>query len=448
MLKLFLWLRYLRKIRMVLLSIGAVCLSVSLLIVVASLFSGFIEAFEQSAVELMGDAVLAAPVKFSKYPLFIDRLKQLEDVEAATAVLTGQGLLHLGRGNVRAVEICGIEPVSREQVCGFKQSLLVADKSVEGEFFDFSSRQEKAVGYLGIGLVTEPDPQSDEYDFDAARQMIGRDVVLITGTLSRTQQQKSTSAQVKRRTVKFTVADIVFTGIYGFDSSFIYLPIGLLQRVLYPNETEQVASQIQIKLTEGADTEMALAQIRGLWRKFAAEELGWGQSLIGYTGIETSRQMQSRQVAELRKQMGMLLLIFGVVSFSVVVLVFCIFYMIVMTKQKDIAIIKSCGGTSGSLAAVFVGFGGCVGVIGSAFGVAIGYIVTKNLNIIEQWITIIFGLKLWKSSVYIFSRIPNQVDWNWACVIGLSAVAAAAVGALIPALVAAGSRPVNILRYE
>jgi len=448
MLKLFLSLRYLRKIRIVLLSVAAVCLSVSLLIIVASLFAGFIEAFEQSAVELMGDVVLAAPVKFSKYPLFIDKLKKLEDVQAATAVLTGQGLLHLGGGNVRAVEICGIEPVSREQVCNFRQSLLMAGTSGDQISLDFGSRQEKAFGYLGIGLVTKPDPQSDEYDFDAARQMIGRDVVLTTGTVSRAQQQNRTSAQAKRRTVKFTTADIVFTGIYDIDSSFVYLPISLLQRVLYPDETEQVASQIQIKLTEGSSAQSAVAQIRGLWRKFAAEELGWGRSQIGYTNIETSRQMQSRQVAELKKQMGMLLLIFGVVSFSVVVLVFCIFYMIVVTRQKDIAIVKSCGGTSASLAAVFVGFGGCVGVIGSALGVVVAYIVTTNINVIERSITIIFGLKLWKSSVYIFSRIPNQVDWNSVWLIGLSAVIAAGAGALIPALVAAGSRPVELLRYE
>ena len=42
--------------------------------------------------------------------------------------------------------------------------------------------------------------------------------------------------------------------------------------------------------------------------------------------------MQSRYVAEFRKQMGVLLLIFGVVSLSAVLLVFCIFYMIVETQ--------------------------------------------------------------------------------------------------------------------
>jgi len=146
--------------------------------------------------------------------------------------------------------------------------------------------------------------------------------------------------------------------------------------------------------------------------------------------------------------MGVLLLIFGVVSFSVVLLILCIFYMIVMTKQRDIAIIKSCGTASSTVALIFLGFGACVGIIGSAFGAILGYVITKNINTIEEWIRIVFGLKLWKSSVYMFSRIPNEVDWASALPIILSVVIAAAVGALIPAVIAAGTRPVNVLRYE
>jgi len=158
--------------------------------------------------------------------------------------------------------------------------------------------------------------------------------------------------------------------------------------------------------------------------------------------------MQSQYAAELRKQMGVLLFIFGVISLTVVVLVFCIFYMIVETRQKDIAVIRSCGASGGAVALTFVGFGACVGIIGSVLGAVLGYAVTKNINAIEEWIRVIFGLKLWKSSVYMFSKIPNEVDWAWALPIIFFAVAAAVVGALIPAVVAARTEPVNILRYE
>jgi len=470
MLKLFLWLKYLRKRKIVLLSIAAVALSCALLIVVTSLFTGFINAFEQSAVETIGDVVLAPPIKFAKYPLLIERLEQMGSVEAATATLSAQGLLHLGEGNVRAVKIWGIEPGKQTKVTGLKQSLRKQSQLPNEPSFEIpsavllrksESAGEKVGGFVGIGVVAEPDEKTDEYDFDAIeKSMLGRDVVLVTGVEIDSMTDED-SAEIlsldesgrggkrfKRKNVPFTITDIVFTGVYLLDKNYVYLPIEELQKKLYPNETGRIADQIQIKLRDNTQPELALAQIRGLWQSFASEQLIWDAYLIRYTNIETAKQMQSRYVAELRKQMGVLLLIFGVVSFTVVLLIFCIFYMIVITRQKDIAIIKSCGTASSSVALIFAGFGVCVGIIGSAFGAILGYTITKNINIIEEWIRIIFGLKLWKSSVYMFSKIPNEIDWNSALPILFSAVIAAAIGASIPAIIAVRTKPVNILRYE
>ena len=450
MLKLFLWLRYLRKKKIVFLSIAAVALSVSLLIVVASLFTGFINTFEQSAVETIGDIVLSPPIKFTKYRLFIERLEQTAAVEAATATLSVQGLLHLGKGNVRAVNVWGIEPGRRAKVTGFKRSLL-KQKDSGGELsFEVDGFPEKIGGFVGIGVLAEPDEQTDQYDFDAVQKMFGQQVFLTTGAVTRAKpgEDKTEFSSFKRKFIPFLIADIVFTGVYLLDKEFVYLPIEELQKRLYPSEDSPIASQIQIKLSPGTRADGAIAQIRGLWQTFVDEQLNGDPYLRRYTEIETAKQMQSRYVAELRKQMGVLLLIFGVVSFGVVVLIFCIFYMIVRLKQKDIAIIKSCGAPSRTVAFVFVGFGACVGIVGSGIGVVLGYIVTKNINAIEGWIRVIFGLKLWKSSVYMFSKIPSEVDWGSALPIVLLAIVAAAIGTLIPAIVAARTRPVEILRYE
>ena len=142
------------------------------------------------------------------------------------------------------------------------------------------------------------------------------------------------------------------------------------------------------------------------------------------------------------------LLIFGVVSGGVILLIFCIFYLIVMTKRKDIAIVKSCGLGSTAVAGIFVAFGLFTGILGSAAGTVIGYLITRKVNEIERCISIIFGLKLWKSSIYMFSRIPNQMDWSATLWIIIAAAIAAALGALIPAIAAARLKPVEILRYE
>jgi lipoprotein-releasing system permease protein len=433
MLKFFLWLRYLRKIKLVLLSIGAVAVSTALLAVVASLFTGFIDEFEKSAVRLMGDVVLMAPVKFEGYDSFIKKIDRLDSVKAATPVLKSRGLIHLGRGIVRAVDIWGIEQESRKLVTDFEETIITTGQSEQGE------------GFLGIGIISEPNSVSDEYDFDEAKKIIGSDVVLTTGTVVESEQDQK---HFKRKLVKFKVGGIVFSGIYGIDETVVYLPIDSLKEILYPQLTGKVASEIQIKLKDGSDVESSLAQIQRQWRDFAANELGWSSYLISYTDIDTSIRLQSRFVAELQKQMGMLLLIFGVVSLGAVFLVFCIFYMIVVTRLKDIAIIKSCGGTSFSVAGIFLGFGCFVGLLGAVTGILAGYVVTVNINVIEEWIRVVSGIKLWKSSIYMFSEIPNQMNWQLGWLIVVSAVFAAVVGSLIPAIAAARCRPVELLRYE
>ncbi|MHC4426783.1 MAG: FtsX-like permease family protein [Planctomycetota bacterium] len=448
MLKLFLWLRYLRKKRIVFLSIAAVAVSVSLLIVVASLFTGFINAFEQAAVEVLGDVVITAPARFTKYPLLIDRLERAGTVEAATATLWTPGLLHLGPGNVRPVQIYGIEPGWRAKVTGFKRSLL-KQKDVPGEpSFDIPGSPEGTGGFVGIGVVAEPDEQTDEYDMNTVEKTLGRRVNLTIGAANEAQDNQDATAPFTRKTIVFSIADIVETGVYQFDKGSVYLPIEELGDSLRPDQDSPIAGQILIKLADKTETDVALAVIHGIWQGFVEEHLEADPYLIRYTSIDTARQLQSKYVAAYRKQMGILLLIFGVVSFGVVLLVFCIFYMIVRLKQKDIAVIKSCGATSSSVAWIFIGFGLCVGTIGSSLGAVLGYVITRNIITIEDWIRIIFGLKLWKSSVYMFSKIPNEVDWASAVPIVLLAIIAATIGALKPAIMAARTRPVEILRYE
>jgi len=437
---LFLCFKYLCGKKIVLLSIAAVAMSCALLITVASLFTGFIEAIENSANDHMGDIVIGAPLslRIPKYNQLINSLEESGQIKAATAVLSGQGLLHMGKdtGDVRAVRIWGIEPASRARVAPFADLLVKHKDGIKPPTFIVAGDTGQLGGFVAIGVVAKPDDVTDEYDLEQVTASIGRQVVLTTGT-----------RELKARTIKFAIADVVFSGIYEFDKDFVYLPIDVLTEKLYPLESK-VADMIQIRLNPKVEPQVALAVVRGIWRNFADRELGWSYYAISLTTISTSRQMQAKLIAEYRKQMGMLMLIFGVISAGVVLLIFCIFYLIVMTKQKDIAVVKSCGLSSWSVGLLFMVFGFIIGLLGSGLGVVIGYLFTKNVNYIERVISIVFGLKLWKSSTYMFTRIPSQVHWDSVIWIGLAAVLAAAIGAVIPAIAAARVRPVNILRYE
>ncbi len=444
---LFLCGRYLSRKRIVLLSVAAVMLCCAMLITVASLFTGFITAVESSAGDYLGDIVLSTPQGFhiEEYGQLLDHLKEIPGVEAVTPVLEGKGLLLTGPGQVRPAQVLGIDLQSRLRVSPLKEA-LVRQKAISSELISFTPGQlpsETVGGFVGIGLIASPDEITDEYDMQLVSSFFEQKAALTTGTLVENEQAGNPEQRYVRKVLRFTITDVVQTGVYEFDQSFVYVPIETLSALLYPDK-KACADAVQIRLVKGTREDVAMAMIRGAWMDFAKGRFDWANGVM----VESSRKMQARLIGEYRKQLNMLMMIFGIVSFGVVLLVFCIFYLIVMTRQKDIAVVKSCGASNGSVAAMYLLFGLVNGMIGSGLGAALGWLITRHIDSVEKAITAMTGLKVWKASTYLFSKIPNEVNWTWAVWICLAALAAAVVGALIPAIAAARVRPVKLLRYE
>ncbi len=436
MLKLFLWLRYLRKYRIVLLCISAVALSVALLIVVDSLFSGLIKGLKETVRLESGDVIIYSPLKtIEKYDVLLDKLEKTKDVKAASVLCAGGGLLWLENGDVREVAVKGLD-IKRETGFSDWSKQLVRQNGKEGQLsFDVPDAPGANGAWLGINIIAEPNARTDEYDLQAVRERwLGKKVVLTTVGIGQ-----------KRRVIPLVISDIARTDTILGDQT-VYIPYDDLFKIISGVETTGSANLIKVKLKDGADKEKAREAIAAVWVNFAQSDLGWsGDEPFSAQVIADGER---DYFYELRKQMGVLLLIFSVVCSVAVLLVFCIFYMIVETKLKDIAIIKSCGASSTSAGMIFAGFGLCIGIIGAAAGTAIGQVIVANINSIERWINLIFGLKLWNRSSYILNYIPNQVNWPDVLPIAAAAIAGCCVGALIPAIVAARARPVEILRYE
>jgi len=458
MLKLFLWLRYLRKKRIVLLSIAAVALSAALLIVVDSLFTGFISGLKEADITGEGDIVLV-PRLAPQYDILIDELERIPEIEGAGPFLGGVGLVYLGSGDVRKAIVLGIDAGRESRGSDLKESLLRQSR-LSGESspsegrgevsFDVPGYPNDIGGWIGIGVVAEPNEKTDEYDLEEVRKLIGRKVILTTsgrvpvgGELA----GEGTKWKLARKVLSFRISDIFYSGIY-YKDNVLYLPYDEFYGLCFGDAGPARAANVKIRIRDGVKPALLVPRVWRVWERFASERLGLGGDDISRAWISTLEDVYEPFYAELRKQMAVLLLIFGVVCSVSVLLLFCIFYMIVSRKRKDIAIIKSCGAASSSAALIFLGFGACVGIVGSGAGVILGWIVTRNINTIEHWVKVVFGLKIWRSSVYVFEKIPNEINWGSVWWIVLAAVGGCVIGALIPAIVAARTRPVEILRYE
>ena len=439
--------RYLQHRRIVLLSMAAVALSCALLIATDSLFTGFINAVESSVSRHLGDIILEAPSgrTITEYDTFIDSLCQTDSIESATAVLSSQGLLLSAPGKVKAVKAWGIELPRRLDVTPLHEALLFQkDKPAEQVGFVVNGKPEAIGGIVGIGVLAQPDELTDAYDMDAVKRMLGEPMALTTGSIAPDGSNTDGSQpRFSRKVLKFNLADVAVTGVHEFDQSFVMLPIDELSKTLYPDEPTG-ANIIHIRLTAGADEETAATIVRGVWRSFAEDRFDWS----AFVSITPAKQLQAQLIAEYRKQMNVLLFIFGLVSVGIILLVFCIFYLIVMTRRKDIGVLKSCGVSSTSVAGLFVLFGTVVGVVGAVAGIGLGWLIIDNINAIEETIASVFGLKIWKASTYMFTQIPNTMHWGSVLWITGAGIIAAAVGSLIPAVAAARVKPVETLQYE
>lgn len=441
-------LRYLQHRRIVLLSIAAVALSCALLIVTDSLFTGFIKAIETSVGKHLGDIILEVPPGsvITEYDVFIDSLEETEGIESATSVLRSQGLLLAGPGKVRPVMAWGVQLSRRLAMTPLQEALVFqSEERPEAVSFKVPGDPETIGGMVGIGVLASPDETTDRYDMEAIEAMRGQSMALTTGTVTEAGPEADSPVRQRfsRRVVKFKLVDVVMTGVYQFDESFVLLPIEPMSKILYPDKGP-AANIIHIRLKPGADEQAALIAVSRIWREFAEERFEW----FPMVQIESAKEMQKMQVVEYRKQMDVLLWIFGLISMGIIILVFCIFYLIVMTRRKDVGILKSCGLSSPSTAAIFILFGTIVGLIGAAVGIGLGYVIIVNINSVERVISAMLGINLWRASTYMFTQIPNTMHWDSVIWVTTAGVIASAIGSLIPAMAAARVRPVETLQYE
>lgn len=437
MLKLFLWLRYLHKKKIVLLSIAAVALSVTLMVATDSIFTGYIEGLREMTVADYGDIVVwPNGTDINDFEIFIERLERNPDIEAAAPYLFAGGLLFVEGGYVRAVSVSGIDPVHEEGFTDWSEKLLSQKEPSKIPDFSVPDHSDLPGVWLGINIIAEPDEETDEYDFDAVKQFIGRQVLL-------TMRDQG----LKRRVFRFRVSDIVFSKMFFSDQS-LYLPYEHFESIAFGRNNVKKTRIVKIRVKDGTDPRSLVDFIKARWAEFAVETMNFETDAVPTLVIRMQQDWHRELFEDLRNQMRVVLLIFGVICSVAVLLIFCIFYMIVTAKQKDIAVIKSCGASSTAAAMIFAGFGACVGIAGSGLGVILGIIITKNVNVLEGWVRAIFGIKLWRTSSYGLAYIPHQVHWSSIPPIVIAAVLGCIVGVLIPSIIAARAKPVEILRYE
>ncbi|HZW07155.1 MAG TPA: FtsX-like permease family protein, partial [Phycisphaerales bacterium] len=265
------------------------------------------------------------------------------------------------------------------------------------------------------------------------------------------------------------------TGVYELDRRSIYVPLAALQERMkmsasrvapvnpdpyapppdlnaLPIDPARV-NTVVVRAQLGVDPDTLRARVLKVYEKFAADFAGKVPPFHSMSNentqlIRTYEMENAMFVGAIKKETALVLFLLSLIWIVCAVLIMSIFWAMISEKTKDIGILRAMGASGPGVAGLWLLYGLAIGVVGTAIGLGLAWLIVTNINPIHEWLGARFGISVWDPKVYYFSEIPHQVVPARAVAVAVSGVFFSLLGAVIPAARAAFMHPVRALRFE
>jgi len=233
------------------------------------------------------------------------------------------------------------------------------------------------------------------------------------------------------RIVSYRVAAVFEVGIYDYDNAFVVMPLGDAQTLLMLGDA---VGMVEVQTVDADRVEQILAPV-------AAAARGSGE-------VKDWRQMNASLFEALQVER---VTMFIVLSIIIVVAAFNILsslIMLVRAKTRDIAILRTLGAERGSMVKIFVTVGLTIGALGTFGGLILAAIFLYYRQGVVNLVQAITGQNLWDPSIRFLTELPSRTDPFEVLATIVLAMGMSLLFTLYPALRAARTDPVQVLRYE
>ena len=389
-------------------SVVGMAIGVAALIMTMAVMNGFHNELLNKVISFKGHIVFQPyGGKMTDYERVIKILKKYPHVKQVSPVIEGQALASF-KDHTSGAFIMGVRAED------LRQMTLVAQNIKQGNINDFGKEDDD----IFIGQLL-----AENYNLK-----VGDGISLMVPKGRRT--PFGTVPRVKR----FYIKGIFAVGEFNYDSSYFFIPLRTAQKLFnygYSIAYLEVFLDHPSLISKTYPLMQADVAKMGVSGRF----LDWQQV---HKSFFNALQME-RTVMFIILSLIILVAAFNVISTMI---------MLVRSKMKDIAILRTIGTSRASILRIFLLIGSAIGVLGTLVGVLLGVALTYNLQSIVSYVEEVTGRVLWDAEVRMIREIPTDLQINEVIWVVVTALLLTFISTIFPALKASKTDPVEALRYE
>jgi lipoprotein-releasing system permease protein len=434
--ELFIASRYLRAKRkqavigvITLISILGVAAGVASLIIALAINNGFRQDLQDrllgstshvNLLRTMGDGI-------RDWRPLMERLRKQPHVVAAAPDIYEQVLISIG-SNARGAVLKGIRPSDESKV----SDLLDSVKQGSAD----ALKEEPVISQSPAGEGARP-TQANPDSLEAVQQRRAAMPPIILGTemanelgakvgstvLVTSPQGELTPFGMIPKYVRFRVAGIFDSGFYDYDSSWAFTRLSDAQHLFALGDVIQI---IEFKIDD----------------IYKAPQVGQELEQAAGAGYMTTNWMEQNKPLfhALKLERLVTFITVGLIVFVAALNILISLTMMVMEKTRDIAVLMSMGTRKAQVRKVFIMQGALIGVIGTAVGLLIGYVLS--------WMGGHYHAFSLAPEIYSIDYVPFAPRIMDGVLVAVVAVATSLVATIYPSWSAARILPAEALRYE
>ena len=229
---------------------------------------------------------------------------------------------------------------------------------------------------------------------------------------------------------KFAISSVFSTGLAEFDQNVIFMPFRNANSLFELSETD---IDLEIFLKKPEKVEDIKPQIQKIF-----------SSHYVYSWTDLNKSFFGALKVERNVMFIILTLIIVVAAFNII----SGLTILVKNKTKEIAILRTLGVSSNSIARIFFLIGFTIGLLATLTGVIIGILFSYYIEEIRILITSIFNISLFPEEIYFLSKMPSEINLGYIFIVSLFSLLITFLATIFPSISAAKLDPVKALKYE